>query len=107
VTVSELLASSLNKQHINKDNCQSADYLSSYREFKEKINLTDHDKDDEVSFNPQDTWFFNGKKSEKLTGDELLTVPHPALVVRITQKPSHLYLMLHLLSPVSFRFYKI
>jgi len=70
---------------MNKDNCQSADYLSSYREFKEKINLTDHDKDDTVSFNPQDSWFFNGMKSEGLTGDELLTVPHPALLVRTTE----------------------
>jgi hypothetical protein len=70
------------------------DYLSSYREYKEKINLTDHDKDDTVSFNPQDTWFFNEKKSEGLTGDELLTIPHLALLVRTTHKPSHLHLML-------------
>jgi CD36 family. len=67
----------------------------------------DHDNDDTVSFNPQDTWFFNGEKSEGLTGDEMLTVPHTALLVRTTQKPSHLHLMLHRLFAVSFRFYEV
>jgi hypothetical protein len=65
-------------------------YFLQYREFKEKINISDHKEDDTVSFNPRDTWFFNRKESEGLTGDEMLTIPHPILMVRTTQQ-SHTY----------------
>jgi hypothetical protein len=66
----------------NKGYRQFMCYFRCCREFKEKINVVDHRNNDTVSFNPRDTWYFNGRKSEGLTGHEMLTIPHPALLVR-------------------------
>ncbi|KAJ9589998.1 hypothetical protein L9F63_016890, partial [Diploptera punctata] len=47
-----------------------------YKEYKEKVNIIDHEEDDTVSFNVKDTWYFNKEESGFLTGNELITIPH-------------------------------
>ncbi|XP_044727690.1 sensory neuron membrane protein 1-like isoform X2 [Chrysoperla carnea] len=51
-----------------------------YDEWKEKVNVVDDDTDDTMTFNAQNTFYFNQEKSGKLTGDELITIPHPFIV---------------------------
>lgn len=47
-----------------------------YREWQKKTNILDRDEDDTVEFQVQNTWFFDESKSEGLTGEEELVVPH-------------------------------
>jgi hypothetical protein len=58
-------------------------YITSlFREYKEKLDLKDHNEDDTVSFNPRDYFIFKREKSGGLTGDEVITIPHAAILVR-------------------------
>lgn len=45
------------------------------------MNLVDNDTDDTVAFNAKTRWYFNKERSGKLTGDELVTIPHPLIMV--------------------------
>lgn len=56
--------------------------ISCCREDKEKVNIVDHEDDDTVSFNLRNTWHFNQEESGRLTGDEIVTIPHVLLLVR-------------------------
>lgn len=51
------------------------------REWKEKLDVVDDDADDTLEYTPKDTFIFNQEKSGKLTGDEIITIPHPIIVV--------------------------
>ncbi|XP_053979000.1 sensory neuron membrane protein 1-like isoform X1 [Hylaeus volcanicus] len=57
-----------------------------YDEFKQKVNLVDREEDDSVEYNTKVTWYFNAAKSNPLTGDEELFVPHVVIltIVKIT-----------------------
>lgn len=58
-----------------------------HSEYKHKVNLKDHKEDDTLSYNPKITWFFNPSKSAPgLTGNELITIPHPLILVSRTTK---------------------
>lgn len=37
--------------------------------------------DDTLEYSPKDTYIFNQEKSGKLTGEEIITIPHPIIVV--------------------------
>lgn len=56
-----------------------------YREYKEKLDLKDNNEDDTVAFNPRDYFIFKREMSQGLTGDEVITIPHAAVLVRIVQ----------------------
>ena len=47
-----------------------------YDEYKHKVNLEDREEDDTVEYNFKSTWYFNPSKSNGLTGEEELVVPH-------------------------------
>ncbi|CAB0034264.1 unnamed protein product [Trichogramma brassicae] len=47
-----------------------------YDKYHEKTNQEDRDEDDTISFTMRDTYFFNAEKSNGLTGDEEIIVPH-------------------------------
>ena len=54
------------------------------REWKEKVNLEDLEDEDAIYYNRKDTFIFKKEKSGPgLTGDEIVTIPHPVLVVSI------------------------
>ena len=53
-----------------------------FSEYKKKLNLKDIEKEDAVLFNTMDTWHFIKEKSGGLTGDEMITIPHAAILVR-------------------------
>lgn len=53
------------------------------REWKSKGNLEDDDSDDTVTFNMKAAWYFKKELSEGLTGEEMITIPHPVLFVSI------------------------
>jgi hypothetical protein len=53
------------------------------REYKEKLDLKDHNEDDTVSFNPRDYFIFKRELSGGLTGDEVITIPHMAILVSL------------------------
>lgn len=52
-----------------------------YREWKQKLEVKDNVADDTMEYNPVDTFIFDQEKSGKLTGEEVVTVPHPMIVV--------------------------
>ncbi|XP_076179676.1 sensory neuron membrane protein 1 [Ptiloglossa arizonensis] len=47
-----------------------------YDEYKQKVNLIDREEDDSVEYNLKATWYFNPARSNGLTGEEELVVPH-------------------------------
>jgi len=57
--------------------------VSLCREYKEKLDLKDHNEDDTVSFNPRDYFIFKREKSGGLTGDEIITIPHMTILVSL------------------------
>lgn len=63
--------------------CSKPLSTSLYREYKEKLDLKDNNEDDTVSFNPRDYFIFKREMSEGLTGDEVITIPHAAILVRV------------------------
>nr|UQE86052.1 sensory neuron membrane protein [Tropidothorax elegans] len=54
-----------------------------FDEWKEKVRLEDDPAEDTVSFNQRVTWVFQPSRSEGLTGDEMITIPHPALMTLV------------------------
>ncbi|GLH13168.1 Sensory neuron membrane protein 1, partial [Gryllus bimaculatus] len=50
-----------------------------YGEYKTKENLADNMANDTVSYNQRVRWVFNREKSGGLTGDEMITMPHPLI----------------------------
>lgn len=52
-----------------------------FREWKEKLEVVDNDAEDTIEYNPKDVFIFDQEKSGKLTGEEVVTVPHPLIVV--------------------------
>uniref|UniRef100_A0A1B0GLB2 Sensory neuron membrane protein 1 n=2 Tax=Lutzomyia longipalpis TaxID=7200 RepID=A0A1B0GLB2_LUTLO len=55
-----------------------------FQEKKTKINMVEHEEDDMVSFNAVDTFIFDPSKSEGLTGDEIIIMPHIFMVKNAT-----------------------
>lgn len=47
-----------------------------FSEYKVKIDLIDREDEDSVEYSIKATWFFNPKKSNGLTGNEDMVVPH-------------------------------
>ncbi|XP_012339100.2 LOW QUALITY PROTEIN: sensory neuron membrane protein 1-like [Apis florea] len=47
-----------------------------YDEYKQKVDLVDREEDDSLEYNLKATWYFNPSRSEGLTGEEELVVPH-------------------------------
>ncbi|XP_018396924.1 PREDICTED: sensory neuron membrane protein 1-like [Cyphomyrmex costatus] len=47
-----------------------------YEEYKVKFDLVDREEEDSVEYSMKTTWFFNAKKSNPLTGDEIMVFPH-------------------------------
>ncbi|XP_026294183.1 sensory neuron membrane protein 1-like [Frankliniella occidentalis] len=68
-----------------------------YHEWKEKVNLEDHPEEDTVSFRMKNTFFFNKTISAPLTGDEMITIPHAAMLSMVytveREKPGALNLL--------------
>lgn len=62
-----------------------------FREWQEKVNLVDREEDDTVEYQIKKTWYFNASRSEGLTGNEVLVVPHmliyAVLAGMIRQRP--------------------
>lgn len=70
------------------------------------MDVIDNDADDTLEYSPKDTFIFNQEKSGKLTGEEIVTIPHPIIVVSYTRNgrkpyPPHLinYTPLHEIAP--------
>ncbi|XP_018359576.1 PREDICTED: sensory neuron membrane protein 1-like isoform X1 [Trachymyrmex cornetzi] len=47
-----------------------------YDEYKVKFDLVDREDEDSVEYSMKTTWFFNPKKSNGLTGEEIMVFPH-------------------------------
>lgn len=52
-------------------------------EYKQKVDLIDREGDDSLEYNLKATWFFNPSRSEGLTGEEELVVPHVLILSMI------------------------
>lgn len=50
-------------------------------EFREKFNDVDDDETDTVEYELKNTFFYRPDLSNGLTGDEIVTIPHPLLFV--------------------------
>lgn len=55
--------------------------MSLNREWKEKMDIIDNEDDDTMTYSPKKTFIFNQTKSRPLTGKEIVTIPHPVIVV--------------------------
>nr|WBU77220.1 sensory neuron membrane protein [Odontothrips loti] len=68
-----------------------------YHEWKEKVEIQDHPDDDTVSFRMQNTFYFNKTISAPLTGEEMITIPHAAMLSMVytveREKPAALGLL--------------
>lgn len=54
------------------------------------MDVIDNEADDTLEYSPKDTFIFNKEKSGKLTGEEIVTIPHPIIVVRLLfVSPNH------------------
>nr|WBU77221.1 sensory neuron membrane protein [Odontothrips loti] len=69
-----------------------------YHEWKEKVDLEDHPADDTVSFHLQNTFIFNETISAPFTGDELVTIPHAAMLTMVYSAERHQPAALSILS---------
>ncbi|KAJ8948286.1 hypothetical protein NQ318_020773 [Aromia moschata] len=67
-----------------------------FREWKEKVDVSDVEGDDTVSYNPKDT-FIKKMWPDCLSGEELITIPHPMILGVVNavtrQKPGALTLV--------------
>ncbi|GAB1868221.1 Sensory neuron membrane protein 1 [Camponotus japonicus] len=63
-----------------------------YDEYKVKIDLIDREDEDSVEYSIKPTWFFNPKKSNGLTGNEDMVVPHLIILsmalITLKEKPA-------------------
>lgn len=68
-----------------------------FEEWKEKVNMSDNEADDTVSYNPKTRFIFSPENSGKLTMDEMITIPHPFLASMVLavnrEKPAMLTLL--------------
>lgn len=53
-----------------------------FSEWKEKENLKDDIKEDTLDFNFKNTFVFDEELTLPLTGDEIIIMPHLAMIVR-------------------------
>lgn len=67
-------------------------YRNIFREWHEKNDLVDNDEDDTVTYSPRNTFIFKPEKSNGLTGEEELMLPHIFILAMIfatlREKPS-------------------
>ncbi|XP_072748122.1 sensory neuron membrane protein 1 isoform X2 [Anoplolepis gracilipes] len=63
-----------------------------YDEYKMKLDFVDVEEDDTVEYSMKNSWFFNPKKSNGLTGDEDMVFPHLMILgmamMTLKEKPS-------------------
>ncbi|XP_014251146.1 sensory neuron membrane protein 1-like [Cimex lectularius] len=75
-----------------------------FEEWKEKVNLEDDNTDDTVSFNMKAKWIFRPDLSGGLTGEEVVFIPHPALLSMVLtaekEKPGALPMLAKALPPL-------
>lgn len=55
--------------------------LFCYREWKEKVDQEQNLDEDTIEFTEKKTFYFNQKLSGALTGDEIVTMAHPLMLV--------------------------
>nr|XP_029721389.1 sensory neuron membrane protein 1 [Aedes albopictus] len=51
-----------------------------FEEWKEKYDTVDNEEDDTLTFTLKNTWIFRPDLSKPLTGDEIITIPHPLIL---------------------------
>lgn len=56
-------------------------YLICSSEWKKKVDVVDIESEDAVEYNPVDTFIFEKDRSSPLTGNEIVTIPNPLIVV--------------------------
>ena len=54
------------------------------REWKEKYDQIDNEDDDTLEFTLKNTFIFRPDKSKGLTGEEVITIPHPLVIAPLT-----------------------
>lgn len=62
-------------------------FVSSFftREWKEKVEIEDHEEDDTITYKKRDVFYFKPELSGPgLTGEEIVVIPHIFLLVRFT-----------------------
>lgn len=52
-----------------------------HREWKEKVDQETNLDEDTIEFTEKKTFYFNQKLSGELTGDEIVTMAHPLILV--------------------------
>ncbi|XP_055606895.1 sensory neuron membrane protein 1-like [Uranotaenia lowii] len=51
-----------------------------FEEWKEKYDTADNEEEDTMAFNMRNTWIFRPDLSLPLTGNEMITIPHPIIM---------------------------
>lgn len=55
--------------------------LNYIREWRSKVFLSEDEEEDTLTFYSKDTFIFKADESSPLNGNELLTIPHPVILV--------------------------